>query len=92
MVVKHFLSYSGINLPLNLVSPLAAGEEGNRNTYYRGYFDDQGRLALIEKVVYNEVEMVHQYQYYDDGMLQRAEITMDGETQVIDYKPQGLPA
>lgn len=88
---KYFLSYSGIKLPLKLVSPLESGETGNRNTYFRGYFDEQERLVRCEKVVYGEVELEHRYQYDDDGMLVQAIISMDDETQVIDYDEQGVP-
>ena len=88
---KHFLSYSGVKLPLKLVSPLAAGEEGNRNTFYRGYFDDNDRLLRCEKVVYGEVEMLQRYSYYDSGVIKQAEITADDETQVINYDSLGLP-
>ena len=92
LTCKHFLSYSGIKLPLKLINPLEAGQEQNRNTYYRGYFDEQMSLLRCEKVVYGEVEMEHLYSYYADGTLKRAEITMDDETDVIDFNAQGAPA
>jgi hypothetical protein len=34
----------------------------------------------------------HRYCYYDDGILKQAEITMDDETNVINYDVQGQPA
>jgi hypothetical protein len=89
---KHFLSYSGVRLPLKLVNPLEPGEIENRNTFYRGYFDSEERLLRLEKVVYGEVEVEHRYCYYDHGILKQAEITMDDETNVINYDEQGQPA
>jgi len=89
---SYFLSYSGIQLPLNLVSPLAPGEENNRNTYFRGYFDDQQRLLKCEKLVYGEVEMEHRYSYYLNGVIKQAQISAEDETLTIDYNEDGLPA
>ena len=37
---RYFLSYSGVSLPLRLVSPLAASELQNRNTYFRAVYDE----------------------------------------------------
>ena len=51
---RYFLSYSGVSLPLRLVSPLAASELQNRNTYFRAVYDDADRL--VAKLVYGEVE------------------------------------
>ncbi len=88
MITRCFISYSGVNLPLNLVNPLDS--IANRNTYFRAYYDDQGRMVRCEKQVYNEVEMSHSYEYYPDGTLQRAEITdEDGETQVLNFDSSG---
>ena len=87
---SYFLSYTGVQLPLKLVSPLDDGEVRNRNTYFAARFDDQGRLALCRKVVYGEREMEHRYTYHPGGALQRAEITDDcDETRVIEYDDQG---
>lgn len=91
-ICKHFLSYSGIRLPLKLVNPLDQDDIDNRNTFYRGYFDPHGHLLRLEKVVYGELELEHRYCYYADGMLKQAEITMDDETHVINYNEQGQPA
>jgi hypothetical protein len=89
---KYFLSYSGVKLPLKLVGPMEESEVGNRNTYYRGYYDAQDRLIRCEKLVYDEVEMEHRYSYYDNGMLCRAEITVLDETDVIDFDENGMPS
>lgn len=88
---RHFLSYRGIKLPLNLVSPLGAGEENNRNTFYRGYFDKQDKLMVCQKVVYGEVELAHHYSYYDNGILSQAEIIEeDEEAMIIKYDRSGV--
>lgn len=85
---RFFLTYSGINLPLNLVEPLDSID--HRNTYYRGYFDDQGRLTGCQKVVYNEVENQHLYEYHLNGKLKTAEITdADDEITVLNFDQEG---
>ena len=87
---RFFLTYSGITLPLNLVEPLDT--ISHRNTYYRGYFDDAGRLTACQKVVYNEVETHHLYTYHPNGQLKTAEITdADDEITVLDFDEEGKP-
>ena len=54
---RYFLSYSGVSLPLKLLSPLAASELQNRNTYFRAVYDEAGKLVSCEKLVYGEVEL-----------------------------------
>lgn len=71
---QFFLSYSGVALPLNLVSEITPDGVENRNTYFGACVDDAGRLTLIHKVVYGEVEMSHRYEYAPEGWLKRAEI------------------
>lgn len=82
---RYFLTYSGVSLPLNLVSPLAAGDLQNRNTYFRARYDASDRLLLCEKLVYGEVELRHAYEYRATGGLARALIAMgeDEETEVL---------
>lgn len=88
---RYFLSYSGVKLPLNLVSPLAAAELENRNTYFRAVFDNSDRLLSCEKIVYGEVELTHVYEYSVDGVLSRARIAMgdDDATEVL-FDEHGL--
>lgn len=86
LITRYFTSYSGVRLPLNLVGELLADDMRNRNTFYRGGFDDDGRLLRCEKVVYGEVEVCHHYRYHADGRLARAEIDDGGdEAKIIDY-------
>ena len=40
---RHFLTYTGIKLPLNLTTPLQEADLANRNTYFRAYYDAQDR-------------------------------------------------
>lgn len=82
---RYFLTYSGVSLPLNLVSPLAASDLDNRNTYFRARYDESDRLLLCEKIVYGEVELRHAYEYRAEGGLARALIAMgdDDETEVL---------
>lgn len=85
---RYFISYSGVKLPLKLVNPLS--DIDNRNTYFRGYFDDDGRLILCQKVVYGEIELQHRYRYGGNGVLQEAEITdADGEVNVLQFDGEG---
>lgn len=90
---RFFLTYSGVKLPLKLVTPLAENEVGNRNTYYHGYFNTADQLTGLEKVVYGEVELHHRYHYHPNGQLQRAEITdANDELTVLEFDEAGAPA
>lgn len=71
---KYFLSYSGAQLPLNLVSSIEPEDIQNRNTYFGADLDSDGRILLIHKRVYGDIELSHQYQYHDNGALKVAEI------------------
>lgn len=82
---RYFVTYSGVKLPLNLVSPLREDELGNRNTFLRARFDSSERLLEVEKMVYGEVQLHHRYEYSPAGPLTRAEITMDEETTVLEF-------
>ncbi|MCA1975323.1 MAG: DUF6156 family protein [Caenispirillum sp.] len=92
--VRHFVTYSGIRLPLKLVTPLADDQLDNRNTFFRGTFDALGRLVACEKLVYGAVELTHRYAYHGDGpVLARAEVTgPDGEIKVMTFDETGAPA
>jgi len=86
-----FRTYSGVRLPLKLVEPLAAGELGNRNTYFRVTHDPAGRVATVEKLVYGEVELSHRYDYHDDGALAHARIELGDEATEVDCDETGAP-
>jgi hypothetical protein len=86
--IQCFVSYTGMHLPLNLVNPLETTE--NRMTYYRAHYDAADRMVLCEKVVYDEVELSHRYQYSPEGVLQSAEITDEnGDVEVLQFDAQG---
>ncbi len=90
--VRFFLTYTGVRLPFNLVTPLAPAEVENRNTYFKGWFAGD-RLLGFDKMVYGEVELAHRYTYRNDGSLAQAEIIdMDGESTVLEFGPEGSPA
>jgi hypothetical protein len=89
---RYFLSYSGVSLPLRLVSPLGADELQNRNTFFRAIYDEADRLVSCEKLVYGEVELTHLYEYRADGVLSRAQISMgDDEPTEILFDENGAP-
>ena len=90
---QYYLTYSGIKLPLKLVTPLEPEETENRNTFFRASFDESDRLIQCQKVVYGEVEFEHHYEYYDDGVLKQAQILdMDeDEPKLIRFNEQGIP-
>jgi hypothetical protein len=85
LVCRHFVSYSGVKLPLKLVNELTEAGLNNRNTFYRGYFDTQGRLLVCQKIVYGEVESEHRYQYDGEGVLKHALIIEDDEERGLDF-------
>jgi len=83
---RYFVTYSGVKLPLRLLNELEAAQLNNRNTYFRGYFNDQERLIKLQKVVYSEIEMEHHYSYNNDGTLKHAEIIdAEGEVTVMTF-------
>ena len=83
---RFCLSYSGIKLPLKLVSEIDQTSTENRNTFFAEKHDNQGRPVEIVKLVYGEVALCHQYTYAENGALSQAVITdSDGETSVLDF-------
>lgn len=85
--LRFFVTYTGVKLPFKLVNELQPGEVENRNTFFRGYFDEQDRLTGFDKLAYSEIELSHRYEYHADGKLKLAEITdIDGEVTIV--KPQ----
>ena len=86
---RFFVSYSGVKLPVNLVTPIPAESLANRNTFIRAFFDLAGKLTGFDKMVYGEVELAHRYDYHDSGVLKRAEITMDEDTVVLWFDETG---
>ena len=90
--LRFFVTYTGIKLPFKLVNELQAREVKSRNTFFRGYFDEQDRLNGFEKIAYGEVELTHCYKYHDNGRLKQAEIAdIDGEVTVLKFDAQGNP-
>jgi hypothetical protein len=90
---RFFLSYSGVKLPLTLVSELEPDQVENRNTFFRGYFDGRERLIGLQKMVYGEIELEHRYAYHGSGALRHARITdADGEVTVLEFDERGEPA
>lgn len=89
---RYFLTYSGVKLPFKLTSPLDPAQIENRNTYFKGFFDDQDRMTGLQKLVYGEVELEHRYSFDAAGALRRAEITdADGELTVLEFDESGQP-
>lgn len=89
---RFFVTYSGIKLPLKLVNELSVADTENRNTYFKGFFDDQERLIRLEKIVYGELELQHEYQYHSNGTLKQAEIIdMDEERTLLVFDENGQP-
>ena len=87
---RYFLTYSGVELPLKLVSPIELNETENRNTYFRAYYDTANRMIHCQKIVYDEIEFEHNYEYYDEGMIRQAHIVdMDDEEKTIQFSQQG---
>lgn len=84
-ILRYFVTYSGVTLPLKLVSPLEESELNHRNTFFRARFDAHDRLLQVEKLVYGEVQLAHRYEYSETGTLTRAEITIDDEITVMEF-------
>ena len=83
---RHYVTYSGVDLPLKLVTPVEEEDLENRITFFRGYYDNHDQLMAVEKVVYGEIEFEHRYQYHDDGRLKFVElIEVDEEPRVMQF-------
>jgi hypothetical protein len=86
VTLRYFLTYSGVTLPLHLNEELRGDALSNRNTYFQAAFDTHGRMLWLEKRVYGDVEMRHDYEWDSTGNLCRATIsTMDEEPQVREF-------
>lgn len=86
---RYFLTYRGVKLPLQMAEELAPEALRNRNTYFEVAYDDAGRMVRVEKRVYGEVELRHDYVHDADGRLVQATITGpdDDEPQVLQMGP-----
>lgn len=83
---RHYVSYSGVKLPLNLITPLEDDDIDRRITYFRGYYNAQDQLLKVEKVVYGEIEFSHDYQYHADGRLKSAQLCeVDEAPRVLNF-------
>jgi len=84
--LRYFLTYSGVSLPLRLTEELTPDTLRNRNTYFQAAYDSAGRMLWLEKMVYGEVEMRHDYEWSAAGQLSKAIIrTDDEEPQVREF-------
>ena len=82
--LRFFVTYTGVKLPFKLVNELQPREVENRNTFFRGYFDEQNRITGFDKIAYNEIELTHRYEFHNDGQLKLAIITdIDGEVTIV---------
>jgi Family of unknown function (DUF6156) len=88
-LVRYFVSYSGVKLPLKLVNEISSEGLHNRNTYYRGYFNEQDKMLYCQKIVYGEIESEHVYTYYENGVLQQAKISEDDEVRHLYFDELG---
>ena len=87
---RYFLTYSGVKLPLKLVSPITETDTRNRNTYMQAWFNTQGQMVVCRKVVYGEIELEHRYEYHANGVVSRAEISQsEEETTVVCFDDRG---
>ena len=89
---RHFVAYSGIKLPFKFVNEITDENLNLRNTYFKAYYDDSGRVVHCQKIVYGEVEFEHKYEYFHTGILKRAEIieSESDDVRVIEYNEQGM--
>lgn len=87
---RYFVTYSGVRLPLKLCQPLEEAALSNRNTFFRAWFDGQDRITALQKMVYGEVELEHRYRYYENGVLEWAEIIdAEGDATVLSFDQSG---
>lgn len=93
MTTRYFVTYTGVKLPFNLTGELQEHEVKNRNTFFRGHFDSEGKITGFDKLAYGEIELAHRYTYHANGKLSTAEITdIDGEVTVLEFDAEGAQA
>lgn len=72
------------------MSPIEPDGIQNRNTWFGVNLDPEGRISLIHKRVYNDIELSHQYEYFPNGALSSALIhTIDDEVIRIRFNIDG---
>ena len=88
---RYFISYTGVQLPLQLVNELESDSLQNRISYFKAYYDSLDRVNKIEKIVYGEIEFTHQYQYNQDSKLAQAVVCDSDELpRTLVFDSQGL--
>ena len=89
--IRHFVSYSGVKLPLKLTTPLEDADLRHRITFYRAYYNAAEQMTKVEKVVYGEIESFHDYRYHADGSLSEATVVMvaEEESTLMRFSPDG---
>ena len=92
VVIRHFVTYSGIRPPARMIEPLEPADLANRNTFVRARYDGDDRLLGFEKMVYGAVELAHAYEWHANGRLAAARITMGGEETTLRFDADGRPA
>ena len=91
VVIRHFVTYSGIRPPARMIEPLGPADLVNRNTFIRARYDEDDRLIGFEKMVYGAVELAHTYEWHADGRLKSARIAMGGEESLLTFDEGGRP-
>ena len=89
VVIRHFVTYSGIRPPARMIEPLELGDLANRNTFVRARYDAENRLVGFEKMVYGAVELAHVYEWHPNGRLKSARIAMGGEETLLSFDEDG---
>jgi hypothetical protein len=90
--IRYFVTYTGVRLPFRLTGELQEHEVQNRNTYFKGYFDEDGRMTGFDKLAYGDIELQHRYSYHANGKLSAAEITdIDGDTKILVFETDNSP-
>jgi hypothetical protein len=88
---RFFVSYSGVNLPLRLVGVIDSAALSHRNSFIRASFDPAGVLKGFDKVVYGVVELSHRYDYRENGVIEKAEISgLDEEPVLLCFDEAGV--
>jgi hypothetical protein len=86
LIKRYFLSYRGVKLPLQLLEELPESALRNRNTWFTAMFDQAGCIRRIEKRVYGELEMSHQYEYEGERLSSATIQVGDEEPVTLEFK------
>lgn len=93
--VEYYAGWSGYRHPIHLDHKITEAEAqaiAARGAYLIGYFDAEGRLIRVVKMLNDRVFFEHAYAYHPNGRLAQVRtVAVDGRVFSADYDERGRP-